>query len=240
MDTRSLARSALAAASTASWRARYLVRRRRVLASIPPQADFHLGCGDHRIEARVNIDVRPTSATDLVADLNRPRLPPARSVVSHAFFEHLYRNDRVPHLQAVREALTPDGWVLYLGLPDFREVARLYLEGAPGLVSERFDLYHVYRYTHGDPEHVVGWWREQLHKSLFDHDEVDALLRAAGFGSWMIANYAFVSEPHALNLGFYARNDENASMALATEAVGEFADQVNVGSLRWSAPRRHP
>lgn len=188
----------------------------------------------------MNIDARATSATDIVADLNRPRIRSARSVVSHAFFEHLYRDDRLPHLQAIRQALTPDGWILYLGLPDFREIARLYLDGAPGIVSSRFDLYHVYRYTHGDPEHVTGWWLEQLHKSLFDEDELDGLLRDAGFGSWVIGHYAFMSERYALNLAFYARRDDKISPELATEAIMEFSEQVNADSLRWSDPRWRP
>jgi predicted SAM-dependent methyltransferase len=86
----------------------------------------------------VNIEVRATSATDVVADLNQPRLRSARSVVSHAFFEHLYRNDGLSHLPAIRQALTPDGWVLYLGLPDFQEIARLYLDDAPGIIFQSF------------------------------------------------------------------------------------------------------
>ncbi len=236
MDAKASARRAVTAASQARWKLQHQLGRRLDLDSIPEAADLHLGCGDHRLGGRVNVDVRPTSATDVVADLNRPPIRSAHSVVSHAFFEHLYRKDRLPHLRAIREGLTPDGWVLYLGLPDFQEIARLYLEGAPGIVGPRFDLYHVYRYTHGDPEHVTGWWLEQLHKSLFDQHELDGLLRDSGFGSWLIANYAFKSEPYALNLGFYARGDDNASVPLALEALREFDDQVNAETLRWSAP----
>lgn len=128
-------RKALAAANRGRWRIRQRLRQRRVLASLSDDADFHLGCGEHRLPGRINIDVRATSATDLVTDLTRPSIRSARSVVSHAFFEHLYRNDRIPHLRALLDALTEDGWVLYLGLPDFRAIARLYLEGARGLVS---------------------------------------------------------------------------------------------------------
>ena len=125
LDLRSVGRRALAAASSARWKLRHRLRQRRELESLPDAVALHPGCGDHHLEGRVNIDVRATSATDVVADLNRPRLRSARSVVSHSFFEHLYRNDRLPHLQAIRHALTPDGWVLYLGLPDFHEIARL-------------------------------------------------------------------------------------------------------------------
>jgi predicted SAM-dependent methyltransferase len=240
MDARTLARSALAGASRTRWKLQYRLRGSPTLDTLPERVDLHLGCGDHRIATRVNVDVRATSATDVVADLNRPQIRSARSAVSHAFFEHLYRNDRLPHLQAVARALTPDGWILYLGLPDFREIARLYLERAPGLVSPTFDLYHVYRYTHGDPEHVTGWWLAQLHKSLFDEAELDGLLGKAGFGSWVIGNYAFMSEPYALNLAFYARRDDQASPQLAADAISEFSEQVRLDSLRWSEPRRRP
>jgi hypothetical protein len=59
MDTvRRLARTALAAALRMTWKVRNRLRERKVLASIPDEADYHLGCGEHRIAGRVNIDVR--------------------------------------------------------------------------------------------------------------------------------------------------------------------------------------
>lgn len=120
-----------------------------------------------------------------------------------------------------------------MGLPDFRTIARLYLEKVEGIIGDTFDLFNVYRYTHGDPEHAGDWWLAQLHKSLFDRAELDSLLRASGFNSWVVANYAFPGEPHALNLAFYARVDGMASEDLALCELQQFPQSVDVESIRW-------
>jgi hypothetical protein len=165
---------------------------------------YHLGCGDIHLDDFVNVDIRKTTATDLTADLNQLDLPgPAEGFFSHAFFEHLKRDARVPHLRAARKLLSNSGFVCYIGLPDFRAVAELYLQGGPGIVGPTFDLYNVYRYTHGDPEHVDHYF-EQLHKSLFDVNEIKRLLADTGFGSYVVFTYVFPSEPVAVTLGFYA------------------------------------
>src|SRR5438552_17766923 len=124
---------------------------------------------------------------------------------SHAFFEHLYRDSRVGHLRAARELLRPDGFLCYLGLPDFRRVAEMYLSRAPGIEGPIFDLHNVYRLTHGHPEMGGTDWLAQLHKSLFDVDEIDRLLRDAGFPSYVIFRYVFPGDPPGadLLLGFY-------------------------------------
>jgi hypothetical protein len=140
-------------------------------------------------------------------DLSRPELDTAEACFSSAFFEHLRRSDRVVHLRMVREALAPDGFVCYLGMPDFRAIARLYLEQGPGIVGPVFDLHNVYRYTHGDPEGVVDTPEEyfaQLHKSLFDGEEIQRLLGDAGFPSYVVFSYIFPGESEPVSLGFYA------------------------------------
>ncbi len=127
----------------------------------------------------------------------------ARGFFSNAFFEHLTRSARVPHLRAARELLDDDGFVCYMGLPDFRAVAENYLNRATGILGPTFDLYHVYRYTHGDPEGVDHYF-EQLHKSLFDGDEVKQLLDEAGFRSHVVYSYVYPLEHTAVTMGFYA------------------------------------
>jgi predicted SAM-dependent methyltransferase len=186
---------------------------------------YHMGCGDKRLPGYVNVDVRDTAAADLVRDLNEPELEPrsAEAVFSHAFFEHLLRDKREPHLRAVKQALDPDnGFVCYLGLPDFRAVARLYLEGGPGIVGPDFDLYNVYRYTHGDPEGAEGYF-EQLHKSLFDAEEVDRLLTGAGYPSYAIFGYVYPGEPAPVSLGFYATRTRKPPEVLRESCRGFLA-----------------
>lgn len=170
-----------------------------------PTIKYHLGCGDEHLDGYINVGIRSTEAADLVADLSHPVLESTDCVFSNAFFEHLYRNERLSHLEAVRRALTREGLACYIGLPDFRAVAELYLRGGPGVVGPRFDLFNAYRYTHGDPETVnPSGWLEQLHKGLLDADEVTALLSDAGFKSYAVFSYVYPGESVAVSLGFCA------------------------------------
>ncbi len=201
----------------------------------------HFGCGDDRLDGFTNIDYRPTPATDVVMRLDAPALAPGSVSLafSNAFFEHLYRDVRARHLRRIREALEPEGVCCYIGIPYFPNVARFYLERAPGTVGERFDLFNVYRYTHGDPEHARGWWLGQLHKSLFDEEEIASLLRGAGFMSHTIFCYAYPGDDHELpvTMGFYATARAASREHLQGACVAflqRFADtRVRLASLQW-------
>jgi predicted SAM-dependent methyltransferase len=204
----------------------------------------HLGCGGDRLPDFVNIDYRPTPATDVTMDLNVPRFGPSTVALafSNAFFEHLYRPQRLPHLRRIREALEPGGACCYIGVPYFRNVAKFYLEKAPGTLGPVFDLYNVYRYTHGDPEHQQAWWLGQLHKSLFDEDELAGLLRGAGFESFVMFCYGYPGDDHELpvTMGFYAAGTAAPAGQMREDALallGRFADQrVRMHTLTWLTP----
>jgi predicted SAM-dependent methyltransferase len=189
----------------------------------------HVGCGDERKEGFINIDVRATAATDYVLDLNELECFQSGSVTcfySHAFFEHLYRNERNIHLKNVYSALPPQGVCCYIGLPYFPNIARYYLEKTPGIVGEWFDLFNVYRYTHGDPEHAKGWWLIQLHKSLFDEYELSELLTSSGFGSYILFNYCCIGEEMwHVNIGFYASKGKRNLNELKRECM-TFLDET--------------
>jgi hypothetical protein len=201
----------------------------------------HLGCGGDRLPDFINIDYRRTPATDVTMDLNVPRLAPSSVALafSNAFFEHLYRPQRLPHLRRIRESLEDDGVCCYIGIPYFRNIAKFYLEKAPGTLGPVFDLYNVYRYTHGDPEHQQAWWLGQLHKSLFDEEELTALLEDAGFQSFVIFCYGYPGDDRELpvTMGFYA-SGAAAPLERQRDAclrfLGRFADQrIRLGTLGW-------
>jgi hypothetical protein len=183
----------------------------------------HLGCGDEKKEGFINIDIRATTATDYILDLNHLKWFKSGSVTcfySHAFFEHLYRNERNIHLQNVYSALSSHGVCCYIGLPYFPNIAKYYLERAPGIVGERFDLFNVYRYTHGDPEHAKGWWLPQLHKSLFDEHELSELLKASGFSTYAMFTYCCIGEERwHVNIGFYASKGKKDVNELKKECM---------------------
>jgi predicted SAM-dependent methyltransferase len=201
---------------------------------------YHLGCGEMRLAGYVNVDVRDTSAADITADLNRLDLPRrARGIFSHAFFEHLMRDARLPHLRAARKLLCRDGFVCYLGLPDFRAIAEQYVRRGEGITEPIFGLHDVYRYTHGDPEHVDGWYFEQLHKSLFDTQEAVRLLSRAGFAAFVVFNYLYPAERVAVTMGFYAVARPRSVAQLQEDCLAflhPFAGVfVESGSVRFSA-----
>lgn len=172
----------------------------------------HLGCGDIKLKKFLNIDCRPTKAVDIINDCTNLSILPKNyflEVYSHAFFEHLFPNQRVPCLKSIYRILKDNGLVFFIGIPDFEQVAKAYLNKEKGLLSEKFDLYHVQRFTH-DP--VIAdcmsleedGWLEQVHKSLFDIDEIEKLLKNSGFNSFIIFDYCFKDDHLAVSLGFIA------------------------------------
>jgi predicted SAM-dependent methyltransferase len=194
--------------------------RKMGLERFSPPYSIHVGCNTTKIDGFVNVDARPTSATDLVHDCKDLSAFPdssAKLVFAHAFLEHLYRDQRVPFLTEARRVLQADGLLFLMGIPDFEAVARCYLGQAEGNVSPRFDLFEVYRYTHGHPEHQAAWWQEQLHKSLFDQHELRDMLAQAGFHAPAILRYAYRNEKNAVSLGVVARGS-NTSVSSDTVA----------------------
>ena len=207
---------------------------------------YHLGCGPRPLDGWVNVDIQEAPGTDVVMDLTEVTLPPASgdACFSNAFFEHLRRDERVRHLRSVQRVLRPDGFVCYLGLPDFRAVAELYLNRGPGTTGPVFDLYHAYRYTHGEPEVVApDAYYGQLHKSLFDLDEVSGLLTDAGFPSYTVFSYVYPGEPVPVTLGFFAANDRRPPDRVERDAraflAGFDGDFLEVDSLQFGVAASH-
>ena len=223
------------------------LRNRGRVAALQRQRPLriHLGCGDDRLPGFVNIDYRATPASDVAMDLSLPPLAggSVSLAFSNAFFEHLYRPARAPHLQRIRQALAPGGACCYMGIPYFPNIARLYVERGPGTAGPIFDLYNVYRYTHGDPEGQAAWWLGQLHKSLFDEDEVAGLLEHSGFASYVMFCYGYPLDTNEVpvTMGFYATAETTASAALRQQCLAflePFADvRIRLATLEWLAPR---
>jgi predicted SAM-dependent methyltransferase len=174
----------------------------------------NLGCGDEKLLGFLNVDVKQTRAVDIVKDLAVLDFPEdsVQLLFANAFFEHLFRNKRVSHLRSAYRALAKSGAICYIGIPDFKVVAESYLNRVQGIVGERFDLFNVYRYTHGDPEQPGATdWLAQLHKSLFDDEELENLLVDAGFENHVVFNYIYPNETIPLCMGFYAKKGEPRS-----------------------------
>lgn len=183
--------------------------------------NIQVGAGTVHLPGFRNVDVRPNPGVDIVDDatvLSTLSDGAVEILFGNAVFEHFYLGRHLAALRRWKQLLTNDGVIIMTGLPDFRMIAKLYLERASGIVGPRFDLFNAYRYTHGHPEHATravshewhpngsmppGGYLPQLHKCLIDGGYLRDLLEATGLhGS--IFNYAYPREAHALNLGFIA------------------------------------
>jgi hypothetical protein len=184
---------------------------------------IHVGSGEQAMPGFLNVDIRPLPGVDVqghAGDLRRFADGSAEVIFGHAFFEHLFAAHHLAVLREWKRVLAADGVLLVLGVPDFAAIARLYVSAAPGIIGPRFDLYNVYRYTHGIPEigAANAWtrwdpgrhpdaappgWLPQLHKALFDAGYLYALAEMARLDAGVFA-YAYPGESHVLNLALAA------------------------------------
>lgn len=214
---------------------------------------LQVGAGHVRLPGFLNVDVRATPEVDIVGHAGSLPSVESGSVVllfSNAVFEHVYVCQQMAVLAEWKRVLNPTGAIAAIGIPDFETVARLYLERAAGLVSPHFDLYHAYRYTHGDPEQCVPadtwrtWqpdqqvneapsgWIPQLHKTLLDADRLrDLLLGTRLQGT--VFRYAFPGEPYRLNLGFVA-GEFSPSVDLVLSQIPSIECFMNMGSIEFA------
>lgn len=198
---------------------------------------LHLGCGEVRMKGFINMDYRATKATDIVHDCTDLSLFPDNSletVYAHAFFEHVYRVKQLNLLEDIYRILSVKGKVIFLGLPDFEVIARSYLNKEPGIVGKTFDLFNVYRYTHGDPEQYPNWWQEQLHKALFDKDTVVELLKLSGYRHYLIFRYSFGEEKIPVNLGCLACKSSSVTAQTKKslgQIINQYENRVNLDTI---------
>ena len=193
-----------------------------------PSIRLHLGCGSNHIEGMVNCEYRATTAADVVmdcSDLSHFLTHSIDLIFSHAFFEHLYSNQRLHFLCECQRILKPNKRIIFLGLPDLRIIAKNYLDGVEFMPGRLFDASVMYRYTHGDPEIAPEWWTEQLHKSLFDRDVVKDLLCCSGFEHFALFNYRYIGEDIPLNLGVIAWHGNDKELDLRQELT-PFLDKI--------------
>lgn len=166
---------------------------------------LHLGCGNVHLEGYTNIDIVPTPATDMVADVSRLDTIADDSVDEirlDAVLEHLFRHQRLAGLKEWFRVLAPRGRLCVRYLPDFDVIVDCYVRHLPGIVGPTFDINEVYRLTHGDP---VPWNApEQVHKDVFTKESVRRELESIGYVNIEIENARYRDEAMAVNINFTA------------------------------------
>lgn len=136
----------------------------------------HLGCGDHRLEGWINVDLAPSVAVDAVVDCARD-LPFAAGTVAFLhcedLLEHVERDKGITMLRECFRVLRPGGVVRIL-TPDLRQlVQKVYLEGAPlhldwctAQLSARGPCQSLNMHLRMNGEHRFVYDEQELRKTL--------------------------------------------------------------------------
>ncbi len=194
---------------------------------------LNLGCGPKHLEGYINIDVVPSRATDLVADVVRLPMYDDDSVDEirmDAAYEHLYRHERPGALREWFRILCPGGRLTINWIPDFDAVVEAYCHRRAGIQSAVFNLDEVWRYTHGkySPSDVPF----QVHKDIFTAQGVIGELEGAGFENVVVSKCRYGEEPVVVNLNAVAMKP---GFRMPTRRLSA-PDDANAG-VATSAPR---
>jgi hypothetical protein len=214
---------------------------------------LNVGASTTLLPGFLNVDIRSLGRNVRRGHASNLKFARDRSVsvlFAHAVFEHVFVAQRLQALREWKRVMAPDGVMICLGIPDFETIARLYLDGASGIIGDRFDLFNVYRYTHGDPDGraIFRRWKRwdparrpnsapsgylpQLHKGLFDYNHLAGLLERVNVRG-EIFRYAYPREAHTLSLGFVAKgNGLHIDIFDGLCVVPEIDRFVNVDSIK--------
>jgi len=123
---------------------------------------LHLGCGNQHFDGYENVDLRKTTATDLVCDIKQLPYPndSIEMIETYHAIEHLPRHDFPKALKEWYRILISGGR-LVIEYPDLDEIVKKYLEGDEKQLDGIFGLQRF----EGDC-HLFGYNFERLRKTL--------------------------------------------------------------------------
>ncbi|MBZ9578200.1 hypothetical protein KJA13_04225 [Patescibacteria group bacterium] len=188
-----------------------LYRRKNILKKriddfLKEDVKFHIGCGDKKLQGYVNIDVVPTEGSDLIMDIPKELYLISSNIASEirleSVFEHFYRYDQHMILQHFHRILKKEGTLIIKWLPDFDAIIEAYHKKEADIIGKEFDLFNVYRLTHGDPTAKNSPY--QLHKDIFTKNSIRYLLEEHKFYVKKLENEAFSGEKLATSINITA------------------------------------
>jgi len=110
---------------------------------------LHLGCGGRHLEGYINIDLRKTTATDVVCNIRKLPYPDnsIELIENYHVIEHLPRHDLPKALKEWFRVISPGG-VLIVECPDFDKAVKEYIEGDEKRINNIFGLQRFPGDTH--------------------------------------------------------------------------------------------
>lgn len=140
---------------------------------------LHIGCGKVRLPGFINIDAE--GAPDVRLDV-RDGLPfppgSVQGIYTEHFVEHLDQGELLAFLRDCRRVLAPGGR-LRIATPDLAQTAREYLDGS--WLGQPWLKAYGYEWIRTGAEYLNVSMRDWGHKWLLDAEELERLLRLAGF-----------------------------------------------------------
>ena len=104
---------------------------------------LNLGSGFKKENGYINIDANPSCKPDLVHD-NLAKLPYENGTIDEikmdAVFEHLWPWEQLPAIRHWYRLLKPGGKLVINWIPNFKEVARCYVEESEWPGMEKFNI----------------------------------------------------------------------------------------------------
>jgi len=160
--------------------------RKNIESLLTDNCKLHIGCGLKKLNGYINIDAIPLEGCDVVMDATEDlHIVPsniAAEIRMENVFEHFYRDQQHKALKEYHRILKKGGKVIIKGIPNFDALIDAYLKKEKGLIGAEFDLFNVYRFTHGEPEQGNKENRiNQLHKDIFTKSSMGDILKNAGF-----------------------------------------------------------
>jgi len=175
--------------------------RKTIVELVTDNCKLHIGCGLKKLHGYINIDITPSEGCDVVMDATNemPAIPSdvAVEIRMENVFEHFYKDQQVKALKEYYRILKPEGKLVITGIPNFDAIIQAYLNKEKGLVGQGFDLFNVYRFTHGEPEQGNNP-DPQLHKDIFTETSVRELFKNTGFRIESIENEQYSHEENPL------------------------------------------
>ena len=164
---------------------------------------LHVGCANTKFDGFLNVDVRKTSATDLVCpawDIKGVQCGTVELIYSRHMLEHLDPNDARKTLSHWRNLLSYDGWVNII-VPDIEFHAKQLL-GLSISNERKFpdQQQHAFNSIWGWRDESRGGSREDAHKWGYTQESLFLELERAGFQAGERITRGKDSEPWHLNV----------------------------------------
>lgn len=187
-----------------------------------------IGSGNRPIDGFLNFDIFPREnilygKADNLSQFSNKSVD---ILFSNAVFEHIEVSNYDTCFKEWKRILKNDGLIIFLGIPDFKEISNLYIND---LLSEE----DVYNYAIGQIEDTknIELLKAQMHKKLFNKFSLKNIFSKNGFES-IVFNYCYPNENYFVNLGIIASIFGVLDVEKSLKKIPSILDYVDIKKIK--------